>query len=70
MTPATTEILTRAEVASWLKVRPRQVDRLGVPCIALGRKTLRYLQSDVLAWLEAQRPAAGRLRVDRKRRPA
>lgn len=55
MTPSTAEILTRDEVAVWLKVEPRQVERLAVPCLRLGRKTLRYLRSDVLAWLEAQR---------------
>jgi hypothetical protein len=48
-------ILTRDEVAAWLKVRPRQVDRLRVPACRLGRKTVRYLRSDVLAWLAAQR---------------
>ena len=50
-------ILTRAEVADWLKVRPRQVERLGVPCLDLGRKTKRYVLKDVLAWLEATREA-------------
>lgn len=53
-------ILTRQEVAAWLKVNPRQVERLGVPCIDLGRKTKRYRLSDVLAWLELYR----RPRVD------
>jgi len=48
-------VLTRAEVAAWLKVQPRQVERLGVPCVDLGRKTKRYLRRDVLAWLEAHR---------------
>jgi len=48
-------ILTRAEVAAWLKVKPRQIERLGVPCLDLGLKTKRYLGKDVLAWLEAQR---------------
>ena len=32
-------ILTRHEVAGWLKVRPRQVERLRIPCIDLGRKS-------------------------------
>lgn len=49
------EILTREQVARWLQVRPRQVERLGVPCLPLGRKTVRYFRSDVLAWLEEQR---------------
>ena len=60
MTPAVADILTREDVAAWLKVEPRQVERLGVPCLLLGRKTLRYLRSDVLAWLEAQRAPTSR----------
>src|SRR2546427_2199069 len=51
-------ILTRDEVAGWLKVRPRQVERLRIPCIDLGRKTKRYLVRDVLAWLDAHRGGA------------
>ena len=50
-------ILTRAEVAAWLQVKPRQVERLGVPVLDLGRKTKRYLVKDVLAWLEKRRAA-------------
>ncbi len=53
--PAPDDILTRDDVAAWLKVRPRQVERLGVPCLDLGRKTKRYLGRDVLEWLEAHR---------------
>jgi hypothetical protein len=49
------EILTLQEVAAWLKIKPRQVLRLGVPCLDLGRKTKRFLVSDVLAWLERRR---------------
>src|SRR5438046_10634370 len=48
-------ILTRAEVAAWLKIKPRQVERLGIPCLDLGRKTKRYLNKDVVAWLQAKR---------------
>ena len=48
-------ILTRDEVAAWLKVRPRQVERLGIPCLDLGHKTKRYIAEDVLAWLRARR---------------
>ena len=48
-------ILTRDEVAEWLKVKPRQVERLGVPRLDLGRKTKRYLMRDVLQWLEQRR---------------
>lgn len=48
-------VYTRREVAAWLKVRPRQVERMGVPCLDLGRRTKRYLGRDVLAWLERLR---------------
>jgi hypothetical protein len=48
-------IMTRHEVAAWLKVAPRQIDRLGIPCIDLGRKTKRYLVKDVAAWFESKR---------------
>jgi hypothetical protein len=50
-----TTIMTRREIADWLKVKPREVERLGVPCIPLGRKTVRYLKADVLQWLQGQR---------------
>ena len=53
-------VLTREQVAEWLQVRPRQLDRLGVPCLDLGHKTKRYLAEDVQAWLEAQRRRYGR----------
>jgi hypothetical protein len=48
-------VLTRQQVADFLQVQRRQVERLGVPCLNLGRKTKRYVREDVLAWLEAQR---------------
>lgn len=51
-------VMTRDEVAAWLQVRPRQVERLGIPYISLGRKTVRYLRADVLAWLEQHRRTA------------
>ena len=51
-------ILRPDEVAKWLKVRPRQLVRLGVPYLNMGPRTRRYLVRDVLAWLEKQRAAA------------
>jgi len=56
------EVLTRQQVAEWLKVRPRQLDRLGVPCLDLGHKTKRYVKEDVLAWLDEQRHLSSRRR--------
>jgi len=61
--PAPDAILTRDEVAQWLRLRPRQVERLRVPVLNLGSKTKRYLARDVLAWLDTYRqcrPSAGR----------
>src|SRR6266566_2588217 len=55
--PDADAILTAAEVAAWLKITPRQVQRVGIPCVRLGLRTPRYLGRDVLAWLETQRRA-------------
>jgi hypothetical protein len=60
VTPTGSDVLTPAEVADWLKLKQRQLERFGVPCLHIGHKTRRYLRSDVLAWLEAQRPASAR----------
>jgi hypothetical protein len=53
--PAGEEILTREECAAWLKVRPRELTRLGVPCVPLSKKLVRYIRADVTAWLESKR---------------
>jgi hypothetical protein len=58
-------VLTRDEVAEWLKVKPRQVERLGVPRLDLGRKTKRYLMRDVLQWLEQRRVGNDAVTQDR-----
>ena len=57
--PSPDAILTAGEVAAWLKVKPRQVQRLGIPYIDLGRKTPRYLARDVAAFLENRRRGTG-----------
>jgi hypothetical protein len=53
-----TEIMTKDEVATWLKVKPRQVERLGIPCLNFGHKTKRYFVDDVVAWLDSLRSVA------------
>jgi len=50
-------VLTRTEAAELLRLRPRQLDRLGVPCLNLGHRTKRYVRADVVAWLDKQRQA-------------
>ena len=57
LNPASDPMMTPEEVAAWLKVKPRQVQRLGVPFLSFGRKTIRYRVADVRAWLEAKRAA-------------
>lgn len=53
---ATTDrLMTKAEVAAWLQVEPRQLARLGVPALKLGRKTVRYSRTEVQGWLDNQR---------------
>lgn len=58
-------VLTRVEVAEFLHVNPRQVDRLRVPFIDLGKKTKRYMAQDVLAWLEDRRAGPSQRRTRR-----
>ena len=56
-------LLTREQVAAWLQIAPREVERYGVPCYRLGKKTQRYRRADVLHWLESKRtPRAPRHR--------
>jgi len=63
--PVHDAILTPLQVAEWLQLRngkgvpqPRQVQRLGIPCIRLGHKTIRYKAATVAKWLEQQAKAA------------
>lgn len=55
-----TTVLTTQEVADWLKVKKREVRRLGVPCLDFygHPKSVRYLKSDVIAWLQQKRKAS------------
>ncbi len=56
MTPTPTkDLLTAEEVAEWLQIEKRQLERFGVPCIYLGHKTRRYLTSEVVEWLKTKR---------------
>lgn len=55
-------LLTADEVAAWLQVARRHVQRLEIPWIDLGRKTPRYRVKDVVAWLETRRREGGQRR--------
>ena len=59
--PAPNAILTAFQVAEWLQLRnkkgepqPRQVQRLCIPAIRLGHKTIRYRAATVTKWLAKQ----------------
>ena len=53
-------IMTCEEVARWLQINPRQVQRLGIPAITLGRRTTRYDRAVVSAWLQERTTNAGK----------
>jgi hypothetical protein len=46
--------LSRAEASSFLGVSIRTIDRIGIPKVKIGRRTV-YLRSDLLTYLEANR---------------
>ena len=50
--PAPDDVLTREDVAAWLKVERRQVARLGIPAHWLGAKTPRYIAREVMEWFK------------------
>jgi hypothetical protein len=47
-------VLTIHQVAEWLQVSPRTIERLGIPCATLGHRTRRYLARHVLEYLEGR----------------
>ena len=51
-------LLTRKEVAGWLRVGERQVQRLGIPGVKMGHRTVMYQRGDVEAWIASHRTAA------------
>jgi Helix-turn-helix domain len=51
-------LLTPREVAAWLGLSVRQVQRLSIPYIDCGERNRRYRVADVRAWLERRRRGA------------
>lgn len=50
-----TEFCTKKEIAVYLKVTERTIDRLrknGLPCIKIHNKILRFDKEDILRWLK------------------
>jgi len=52
------ELLDAGELAAFLKVRKKRVYELGIPCVRLSAKTIRWARNDVLRWVASRR--AGR----------
>ena len=52
-----TAILTIEQVAAWLQMGIRSVERLNLPCVYLGTRTRRYVARDVLDYLERRKSA-------------
>lgn len=54
-TTATTEpLLTVEDVARILRLKPKQVYGLHIPCIRVSRRAMRFRQSEFNTWLEAR----------------
>lgn len=51
-------LLNVGQVATWLGISRRQVQRAGVPFVDFGKRSRRYRVRDVRAWLEQQRTVA------------
>lgn len=53
-------LLTAAEVARILGVRPKRVYELGVPAVRISEKCLRWRPSAVQAWLDSRSEGGSR----------
>ena len=49
------QLLTAAEVARWLNVKPKRVYELGIPTVRISERSLRWRPHDVTRWIEARR---------------
>lgn len=45
-------VLTIRQLADWLQIGVRSVERLDIPCVMLGTRTRRYVAKDVLRYLD------------------
>ena len=63
--PGETAVLTPAELARWLQISERQLERLddeaakrgkpGIPWVTFGKRSRRALVRSVLTWLQSRR---------------
>jgi len=52
------EVMTRQEAAAYLRLSLRTMDRLPIPRVKLGHRTVRFLRADLDAYLAQHREAA------------
>lgn len=50
--PASEAMLTSAQVCAWLQISERQLQRLNLPVIRLGKRTCRYHVGSILEHLK------------------
>lgn len=50
-----TAVLDIHQVADWLQVSVRTVERLDIPCTFLGHRTKRYLGKDVIEYMNRRK---------------
>lgn len=48
-------VLNIEQVAEWLQVSTRTVERLDIPCVFLGVRTRRYLAKDILKYMDQRK---------------
>ena len=52
-------LMSEAEVAVWLRVRPRTVGvwrrKRGLPCVRIGRKKVLFVRAEVETWLKGEK---------------
>src|SRR5262249_8315350 len=59
-------LLTAKEVAAQLKIKPRTVRSLGLPCVVVGR-LIRYRQEDVDSWIASHTEYRGQVNGSREK---
>lgn len=57
VSPGPTSVLNIHQVAAWLQVSTRTVERYDIPYFFIGRRQKRYLGEDVLRFIKTRRAA-------------
>ena len=52
------QLLTAAEVAKVLGVRPKRVYELGIPAVKISERSLRWSRADLVHWISERKGVA------------